>query len=249
MLKGSIKIWSKEVFGWYDVKAEENIDVINDIDNQLCLREGNEVKDLVDNRNTTYKSLWRHLYIKDNMLFQKSRVKWNRKGHLNSKYYHDLIKGWARRNFIVSNITEGVMVDLVEEVNEAIRSFFKAKFDELDNSRPMLEGIPFKFLFEDPVRIWKDMDTIRQCFLWGGTEVKNNIHWVRWNDVCKEKDLVGLAIKSIKDFNLALLSKWQWKILEESNALWKRVLKARYGGIEHFVLKENIFKANRSTSF
>ncbi|XP_050907558.1 uncharacterized protein LOC127120978 [Lathyrus oleraceus] len=88
---------------------------------------------------------------------------------------------------------------------------------------------------KDPVRIWKDMDTIRQCFLWGGTEVKNNIHWVRWNDVCKEKDLVGLAIKSIKDFNLALLSKWQWKILEESNALWKRVLKARYGGIEHFV--------------
>lgn len=75
------------------------------------------------------------------------------------------------------------------------------------------------------------MDTIRQCFLWGGIEVKNNIHWVRWNDVCKEKDLVGLAIKSIKDFNLALLSKWQWKILEESNALWKRVLKARYGGI------------------
>lgn len=39
-------------------------------------------------------------------------------------------------------------MDLVEEVNEAIRSFFKEKFDELDNSRPMLEGIPFKSLSE-----------------------------------------------------------------------------------------------------
>lgn len=38
----------------------------------------------------------------------------------------------------------------------------------------------------------------------------------------------GLGLRMIEDFNVALLSKWKWKILEENDALWYKVLKARH---------------------
>lgn len=59
----------------------------------------------------------------------------------------------------------------------------------------------------------------------------------------------GLVIKSIQEFNLALLSKWKWIILEDKIAIWKRVLKARYGGIENYVMMENNYKSKSSASF
>lgn len=41
----------------------------------------------------------------------------------------------------------------------------------------------------------------------------------------------GLELRRIKDFNLALLYKWHWRILGGSEALWYDVFKARYGDI------------------
>ncbi|KAL5179850.1 putative ribonuclease H protein [Glycine soja] len=48
------------------------------------------------------------------------------------------------------------------------------------------------------------------------------------------KDLIqkkaGLGIKDIETFNLALLGKWKWQLMQENGELWTRVLKSKYGG-------------------
>jgi len=41
-----------------------------------------------------------------------------------------------------------------------------------------------------------------------------------------------LRVRRIREFNLALLGKWWWRLLEETNSLWCRVLMARYGVVE-----------------
>lgn len=63
----------------------------------------------------------------------------------------------------------------------------------------------------------------------GGCEEKSRISWVRWGDVCKLEDKGGLGIKDLRVFNLALVGKWVWRVLNSEEMLWVRILKSRYG--------------------
>ncbi|XP_024640465.1 uncharacterized protein [Medicago truncatula] len=43
------------------------------------------------------------------------------------------------------------------------------------------------------------------------------------------KEVGGLGVRRIREFNSALLGKWSWMVLVEKESLWYRVLVARYG--------------------
>ncbi|XP_058755916.1 uncharacterized protein LOC131629131 [Vicia villosa] len=62
------------------------------------------------------------------------------------------------------------------------------------------------------------------------------IHWASWETVCLPIEKGGLGIRRINDFNVALLYKWKWRILEEAGSLWHEVLKARYGDLKTTIL-------------
>lgn len=55
------------------------------------------------------------------------------------------------------------------------------------------------------------------------------INWVNWSTIVKEKEKGGLVIRSISSMNKALLGKWIWRFGEDQEALWKRVITAKYG--------------------
>jgi len=55
------------------------------------------------------------------------------------------------------------------------------------------------------------------------------ITWVDWNFVCLRKEVGGLGVRRIREFNMALLGKWCWRLLVEKESLWYRVLSAKYG--------------------
>lgn len=61
---------------------------------------------------------------------------------------------------------------------------------------------------------------------------KISIHWVSWNDICLPVDKGGLGLRRLEDFNLALLLKWKWRILEATNSFWYSMLKERYGDVK-----------------
>jgi len=52
---------------------------------------------------------------------------------------------------------------------------------------------------------------------------------VDWNTVCRGKEVGGLGVRRIREFNLALLGRWGWRLLTDSISLWIRVLASRYG--------------------
>jgi mannosylglycoprotein endo-beta-mannosidase len=62
--------------------------------------------------------------------------------------------------------------------------------------------------------------------------------WVKWEDVCKPKKEGGLGVKNLRLMNMGLLAKWRWKLLEEGDELWKKVLMAKYGS--HIVGNANL---------
>lgn len=78
-------------------------------------------------------------------------MRWNRKGDLNSKFFHKVVKGRARRKFIgVVNTNKG-LVDSITEVKEAVWSFFKNKFTEPEEDESFLAAYNFKSLNLDEV--------------------------------------------------------------------------------------------------
>jgi hypothetical protein len=52
---------------------------------------------------------------------------------------------------------------------------------------------------------------------------------VKWAEVCKEKLKGGLGVRDVRLFNVSLLAKWRWRLLQPGGSLWKEVLVARYG--------------------
>ncbi|XP_024632905.1 uncharacterized protein [Medicago truncatula] len=52
-----------------------------------------------------------------------------------------------------------------------------------------------------------------------------------WNTVCSKMEHGGLGVRKLKEFNVALLGKWCWRLLVDREGLWYHVLVARYGEV------------------
>jgi len=49
--------------------------------------------------------------------------------------------------------------------------------------------------------------------------------------LCSKKEHGGLGVRKLKEFNVALLGKWCWRMLVDREGLWYLVLVARYGEV------------------
>lgn len=50
-----------------------------------------------------------------------------------------------------------------------------------------------------------------------------------WDLALNSREFGGLEIGSLEAFDLALLYKWRWRFLNESDTLWVRCIKWLYG--------------------
>ena len=65
----------------------------------------------------------------------------------------------------------------------------------------------------------------------GGCEDSRKISWVNWDIVCLDKEIGGLGVRRIREFNIHVLGKWWWRMLVKKESLWYKVLAARYGQV------------------
>jgi hypothetical protein len=89
------------------------------------------------------------------------------------------------------------------------------------------------YLLKDGVH--SEMDSIRAKFLWQGAEEKFRYHMAKWEMVSRPKDQGGLGIINMKIMNESLLVKWIWKIFQQPDELWFKILKAKYLGEHGFL--------------
>jgi len=82
--------------------------------------------------------------------------------------------------------------------------------------------------FRLPRGLCQHIDSLLQSFWWGSKEGKRKTCWVAWEEMTKPKFLGGLGFRDIELFNLALLARQAWRILQEPTTLSARVLKAAY---------------------
>lgn len=63
----------------------------------------------------------------------------------------------------------------------------------------------------------------------GGNGESKRLVWIKWDDLCKNKEEGGLGIKDLLVFNKALIGKWIWRYLNDGGSLWARVITSRHG--------------------
>lgn len=85
--------------------------------------------------------------------------------------------------------------------------------------------------YKAPSIFVKKFNQIQSDFLWDEVEERRRIHLVSWKDVSLSVVKGGLGIKRIEDFNVVLLQKWRWRILDDFDTLGYNVLKSRYADI------------------
>lgn len=59
-------------------------------------------------------------------------------------------------------------------------------------------------------------------------EKKKKINWVTWDKMQKGKRDGGMGFRDLHYFNLSLLTKQAWRILQNPNSLWVKLLKSLY---------------------
>lgn len=61
----------------------------------------------------------------------------------------------------------------------------------------------------------------------GPVKDEKKLHWVSWRRLCNPKGMVGIRFRDIHNFNLALLAKQGWRIMQNPQSLVANILKAR----------------------
>ncbi|KAA3465354.1 reverse transcriptase [Gossypium australe] len=73
-----------------------------------------------------------------------------------------------------------------------------------------------------------DLEKIIARFWWQKSFGKKGIHWCQWQNLCCPKEEGGMGFGSLAKFNLALLAKQRWRIMNNPDSLVAQVLKAKY---------------------
>lgn len=83
-------------------------------------------------------------------------------------------------------------------------------------------------MFRIPQQLCTDLERILNKFWWKNSSNNKGIHWLQWDRMCTKKSRGGLGFRKLQDFNVALLGKQGWRLIDKPGTLVERVYKARY---------------------
>lgn len=89
-----------------------------------------------------------------------------------------------------------------------------------------LSSLPTYFLslFPLPIGVARRIEKLQRVFLWSG--LGDGQKWV-----CEPLHNGGLGVHNLVVFNKALIGKWLWRYINESESLWRRVVDKIYGSM------------------
>jgi hypothetical protein len=90
-------------------------------------------------------------------------------------------------------------------------------------------------IFQLPKTLCKDINFLMSKFWWGNKQKENKVAWMSWSKMGRTKERGGLGFRDLEWFNLALLAKQGWRIIQNPNSLASKILKEKYFPQESFL--------------
>lgn len=78
------------------------------------------------------------------------------------------------------------------------------------------------------IHLCDKLNKINKDFLWGSSMEKKKLHLVGWSKVIRQKEERGLGIQAARAKNITLLAKFNWRLYQEKDLLWAKVLLNKY---------------------
>ena len=124
-----------------------------------------------------------------------------------------------------------LILEKMERKLASWKKLYLSKRGRVTLIKSTLSNLPTYFLslFPIPASVANRIARLQRDFLWGGLGDEPKFHLVNWSMVCTPLSSGGLGIRNLRTFNVALLGKWLWRFGQESDALWRKVIEAKYG--------------------
>lgn len=81
-------------------------------------------------------------------------------------------------------------------------------------------------LFKIPKTICDGINSAISKYRWGQTWNERKVHWINWGKLYNLKKKGGMAFRVIHAFNLVMLAKQAWRLVQETHSLFYRGYKA-----------------------
>lgn len=103
-----------------------------------------------------------------------------------------------------------------------------------------LSNLPLYYmsLFPIPKGVIDKIGKLQRQFLWCGYPDKKGFPLVRWDLIELPKIFGGLSVGNLLHRNIALLFKWLWRFLNEPDALWRKIIQAKYNYSPSFTISD-----------
>ena len=77
-------------------------------------------------------------------------------------------------------------------------------------------------VFRIPIGVCADIQKEIARFWWETKKTHKDIHWLRWEGMCKSKEKGWMGFRELSSFNQALLAKQGWRIIQFPKSLMTR---------------------------
>ncbi|XP_040987705.1 uncharacterized protein LOC121235427 [Juglans microcarpa x Juglans regia] len=127
------------------------------------------------------------------------------------------------------NAFRGIKEKVWRKINNWKNSFLSAVGKEV-LIKAVLQAVPTYTMsvFQLPKQLCKELNVMLGRFWWGNQKSGNGVHWCSWERMGKQKGKGGLGYRGLESFNLALLAKQGWRILQNETPIAAKILKEKY---------------------
>ncbi|KAA3468684.1 reverse transcriptase [Gossypium australe] len=93
--------------------------------------------------------------------------------------------------------------------------------------KAVLQAIPTYTMacFLLPKALCSELENIIARFWWQKNHGQRGIHWCTWKELCYSKELGGLGFRRLEQFNIALLAKQGWRLINYPDSLLAQAAK------------------------